>query len=374
MTATQREIARLAGVSVTTVNFVLSGRARAMKVSERTEHRVQAIAQDLGYEGNYLAQALARGRSLTLGVVTAPGNAGLLQDRFWSAILSGIDVQAHRRGQDLTLLVGHEGRSALEEGLSAVRRKRVDGLLLLGRLFGKRQDLPADLPLVAIAGSRGPACPTVEVDPAPGVEAAVEHLAELGHRRLLYLGRRGPRGPMVADRIRAFQAAGRRVGVTTQEHLLHQDISYRNDLSEQIEAYRQALEDSFRLPDGVTAVLTYNDNLGLGLYAWLMARGLRVPDDLSVIGFDNGVAAAALPAMTTIDHMLPEMGAQAVDLLLARINDADPVPTRTTIPARLVLRRSAAAPSPQRIGNDPLPAPSIPIAGNPGRTGPGSSP
>jgi LacI family transcriptional regulator len=139
----------------------------------------------------------------------------------------------------------------------------------------------------------------------------------------------------------AFHKAVASIGLRAAEKLIPIEGDYP-DIARQISAYREGLRAASPIPSGVTAVVCFNDALALALYSVLGERGLRVPEDISVIGFDNLFAASALPALTTVSHMLPEIGGQAVELALDILKTNRPYPYEVEIkvPAQLVLRES----------------------------------
>jgi LacI family transcriptional regulator len=342
--ATQQEIANIVGISRTTVSFVLNGRAREMKVSPETVRRVLETANLHGYRANYHARALTAGQCFTLGM--SLDSQDMLGNRFWGPVAAGISEAARLEGYDLLLLVSSHEESALQRGIRFLDEKRLDALIALGWAPTCKLE-SAERSLVAIQiGAGKSSYPTVDMDPAPGIEAAVRHLADLGHRKVLWIGREVAGKAYLPDRLAAFRRSVRKKGILRDELALEAVPPPAPQLAEQIALYRHELTRHLRLASGVTAIVCYNDTMALALYSVLADRGLRVPADVSVIGFDDMHAAQAVPAMTTISHVLHEMGVKAVELALARTAARDAArtdhPGLVRIPARLVVRESTA--------------------------------
>ncbi len=325
------------------VSYVLSGRAEQMRLSKDLVRRVRQAAEDLGYVPNHAATSLASGRSQTLGLLL--GDAAGRVAPFWSPIAEGVEAGALEAGYDV-LLIRARGDAALE-GLRRLQQRRVDGLVVLGRSADRAAVWrEAPVPPVVIRTGRSAALPGVELDARPGIDAAVEHLAGLGHRRLLWLG--PARG--VESRARAVDEAARRQGLATDVIVVERPgdeawQSAESEIAQWGDALRGVLPD--RLPMG--AILCWNDRLALGLYAVLAQRGLRVPSDVSVVGFDDQEASLGLPGLASISHEFRRMGIEATRLALRIITgelSADQAPGAVVrVPSRYVVRPSVG-PSP----------------------------
>jgi DNA-binding LacI/PurR family transcriptional regulator len=347
-TATQREVAAAAGVSPTTVSFVLAGREREMKISPACAERIRAAARKMDYRGNRHAKALATGKSGTLGLVS-PGPAISHRHLFSQRLTAGVERRARERGHDL-LFFGHRGdQSELTHAMSGLVDKRVDALLLP---FFPASHLVRDRarrwPLVLLLTKAGNGYPSVSLDAEAGIRQAVEHLAGLGHRRVLRIGTRQGGAVQLPHREAAFLDAARCHGMIPETR--HVPIAHdpSSEVETHLAAYRQSLS-ALDLPRDATAVLCHNDTMALALLNLCAERGLRVPRDLSVVGFDDLLAGFAFPPLTTVSHMLPEIGAQAVDLALDLLDNDRPYPCEREIrvAAQLVVRQSTG-PAPGR--------------------------
>lgn len=337
---TQQEVAELAGVTRATVSYVLGGRSGELGITDAVVRRVRRAARELRYTPSHAARALASGKSMTLGLLLA--EAGASATPFWALIAEGVEAAALGAGYDVLLIdapgdVGGRGARYLRQG-------RVDALVVLGRVTasGARQWAKVPVPPVVIHAFGPPGLPSVGLDPEPGLRQAAGHLAERGHRRLLWLspGRRLDYG-----RSAVAQGIAEKCGL--QADVLDLGVARRpigKPLDEQIAFWRDAIRRRLPHRPAATAVLCWNDRMALGLYAVLAERGWRVGEDLSVVGFDDLEAPLALPAMSSISHEFRKMGTEATGLALgladgslSREADGDIV---VRVPSRFVSRRS----------------------------------
>jgi len=341
---TQETIAKAAGVSVTTVSFVLNGRAEAMKIPADTVQRVRNIADKLGFIGNYHARSLSLGRSNTIGLVTS-GDGSDVRSRLYSPILTGMSVHARRRGYDLMMVADRPGMESQRCCISYLLEKRIDGAILLDPYYLPGLQWPDGQICVALGGWRDD-MPRVELDASSGVQAALKHLRSLGHRRVFYVGRRTENGIEVPDRVEAFHRVARKLKMASHDHFVKIDntLDNRHSVDWFVKQYGRAIAAELAPPSGTTAYLCYNDTMALALGAVLRDRGLRVPKDVSIVGFDDLHAVCAIPALTTISHMLPQLGERAVDLvadLMAAHSNTDTASLRIErVAAELVVRES----------------------------------
>lgn len=324
---TIHDVARAAGVSVATVSKAINGRDG---VSPATLEHVQEVVARLGYESSLVATSLRRRRTDVIGVLVAefePFAVQLLQGV--SAALQGtrFDVLAYAGSVSAGEHLGWERRSL----------SRLGGTLIDGAILVTPTTTPAQgaVPIVAIdphAGADGPA--SVSVRNVDGAVAATAHLISLGHRRIAHL--RGRTDLQSAhQREQGYRRALEGAGIGFDPALVAEG-GYRAAAST---AGANALLD---LADPPTAVFAANDLSGIEMIRVAVGRGLRVPEDLSVVGFDDVPEAAAhVPQLTTVRQPLAEMGAEAVRVLLAMLEGGPQEHVR--MPAELVVRASTAA-------------------------------
>ncbi|MGK5682836.1 LacI family DNA-binding transcriptional regulator [Actinoplanes sp. URMC 104] len=325
------DVARLAGVSHQTVSRVLN---EHKNVSEQTRLKVRAAIAELGYRPNRTARALVTGTSKVIGVV-AP-NTALYGP---SSMLTAFEQAAQESG--FAVNVGSV-RTLNERSIAdAVERhldQRVAGLVVIAPVTSAGPALarlPEDIPLVTIDGDPERASTLVTVDQVAGARAATEHLLAAGHSTVWHIA--GPADWFdAAGRVRGWEDALRAAGAE-QPPLLTGDWSAES-------GYRNG-KLLARLPE-VTAVFTANDHIALGLLRALSEHGRRVPEEISIVGFDDVPQAAYYtPPLTTVRPDFDAVARAGVELLLTQIeSDMPDLSARRTIAPALVKRASVAPP------------------------------
>jgi LacI family transcriptional regulator len=325
---TIRDVARAAGVSVATVSKVINGRDG---IADATSRRVLDVVRDLGYESSLVATSMRRRRTDVIGVLVAEFEPFALQLlRGVSSALQGTpyDILAYAGTVSAGDHTGWERRS-----LSRLGGTLIDGAIIVTPTVALPE---SSVPTVAIDPHTGPAGPaTVDTDNLGGARTATEHLIALGHRRIAHVrGRADLESAQLRERgyREALEAAG-----IPYDPALVADGAYRTTES------TSAVQTLLDAPHPPTALFAANDLSALEAVRVARARGLRVPEDLSVVGFDDiPDAAASTPGLTTIRQSLPEMGAAAVRILLEMLGGSAPEHIR--MPAELVLRGSTTRP------------------------------
>ncbi|ADG75896.1 transcriptional regulator, LacI family [Cellulomonas flavigena DSM 20109] len=324
MAVTLRDVARAAGVSAATASRALS---TPDLVSPERRELVRRVARELGYRPNRAARELITGRSGYLCLVVPD-----LGNPYFAAVAKAVQARARSAGHAVVVADSEED-SLLEAELVAQLGAQADGVLLCSPRMSA-----ADLAVVAdderpvlLVNREGAGLPSVVVDNRDGVRQAVRHLHALGHRRVAYAG-----GP--AD---SWSDARRRDG------LADLDVEVEVvDLGAHAPVFAGGVGAAdLAVASGATAVLTYNDVMALGVLDRARSRGTRVPEDLSVVGFDDvPVATLVTPGLTTVAMPLARLGRTAVDLLLGA---RDATPAHTVLPVELVVRGSTAPPPPE---------------------------
>ncbi|MFC1433373.1 LacI family DNA-binding transcriptional regulator [Streptacidiphilus sp. N1-3] len=329
---TGRDVARAAGVSQATVSLVFSENdlTRA-RVSASTRERVRAVAQQLGYQPQAAGRQLRLGRTGLLHLAV-PNILG----PFFARVLDGAQSAATEAGLAVVVSSGWDrGTLARAHGTG-----QFDGLLLCSPDDSQLGELPDTVPVVFLDAEPAPAgLPlrrTLELDVAGGMAAAVRHLRELGHVRLGHL-RSTDSAYTFRSRQAGFERAARGLEV------LEVGVSINGGL----EAGRAAGRELLDRTDRPGAVVCDDDVVAAGLYHAAAELGLRIPEDLSVVGIDNILAAALLsPALTTVDLPGERLGRAGVELLAALIagdTPAAPEPLATALVLRGSTRAAAAA-------------------------------
>ncbi|WP_027796994.1 LacI family DNA-binding transcriptional regulator [Paraburkholderia acidipaludis] len=333
---TLADVARLAGVSQMTASRALNGRSG---VSRETRDEVVRIASDIGYVVNRTAQKLSGGQNGIIGIITPT-----LDTQFASELILGAGRAARAAGCEVLVYTVSDDSRSHPEVLKLVRQFS-DGLIaILPRETMCLDSLAAANVPVVVVDQRGTLnrFPSVSVDNYGGACMAVEHLVELGHKRIAFLG--GDEAiEGVRDRQRGYHDTLARHGLPHDPELI-----VTGDLS-QITAFEVA-SGLLDQPNPPTAVFTANDQSAFGVIAAAREAGLRVPKDISVIGFDDiPMAEQFHPALTTVRQPFQQMASSAVNTLLAQISGLDTASQRTTFPAELVVRNSTGpAPFGQR--------------------------
>lgn len=329
------DVARLAGVSTQTVSRVVNGSAR---VHPQTRLDVEEAMTKLHYVPNGPARALRGGGTGTLGVVVhrLSGNAE-------SRIVEAIAHAARAAGYTVTLAELEKPTcEQLEHAVCRLQQQLVDGMIVIRHeVTGPAsRDFPIDVPHVVSDPVAIPGRPWVGVDQAGGVARAIRHLLDLGHETVHHLAGPSWSGPAVV-RHRAWQTALEAAG-------RHVPAVLRGDWT--APSGRQAasrLLTRRRRGETVTAALASNDEMAAGLMAAVRESGLRVPEDISVIGFDDTPLAPYLtPPLTTVDQDFAQVGRLLVTSLLNQMQPGENVDdaARVVVPTSLVVRGSTAQP------------------------------
>lgn len=316
------DVARECGVAPSTVSRAFS---RPGRVNAGTAERIRVAAERLGYRANPLARALPTGKTSMIALVVSD-----VTNPVYFPVIRGTEEAAAQAGYTLLLTDAQESgvveRAAIERALPMV-----DGVVLAGSRMSdsairkQAQQVPLVVANRAVAG-----VPSVVTDNARGIRRALEHLAELGHRGVTYVAgpeaswADGMRWRAVLEGSYELEMHGRRIG------------PFLPTVAGGVEA-AAALRDQ-----RATAVVCYNDLLAIGLLRGLAGEGVRVPAEVSVVGFDNIFGSDfCTPTLTTVAAPLRALGTAAVEQLGAMIRGTGPVPERPTVlPAKLVVRES----------------------------------
>ncbi len=349
---TLKDVASLAGVSPYTVSAVINGARSNTQVSEATRRRIFASAEEVNYYPNAVARSLASRKTYCLGVqfgILEPTQA--IGNPYATALLQGIMGEAAMHRYNVLLFT--ETWVNASESAPTFRNRRTDGVILVAPLTDTDM-LPAlsALPLSLVAVSPDPAecpahVPSVDVDNERGIFLAVEHLVRLGHTRIAHVTGNA-NVASVTERRQGFMDAGRKFGLPAvpEEYI----VTATYDAATVPDILPRLLAS----PMPPTAIVAGNDNLALAIIAVCRTLNVRVPQDLSVVGFDDMPSAREItPALTTVRQPLREIGAEAVRLLLADINAAletggEPgkVHRPTRLQPQLIERESTSAVSP----------------------------
>jgi LacI family transcriptional regulator len=326
---TIREVAERAQVSVATVSHVIN---RTRFVDPETQERVRQAIQTLGYRPNLLARSLRRRETRTIGLLV-PDNA----NPFFAEFARVVEDVGFAEGYSVILCNSDRSETKEETYIDVLLAKQVDGLIVISatdRVDLLQHVLDVGVPMVVV--DRKPTDMSVShvlVANEQGGYLAGQYLARLGHRRVACIGGPSDANPSW-ERVGGFARALEEVDVALQPAAIVQgDFRYAGGEA----GMRALLERDL----GLTAVFAANDLMAIGAMITLRRAGLRVPDDVSVIGFDNILqASTTIPPLTTIEQSVNELGQATVRLLLDKIMKRTTEPACLTIPTRLVERES----------------------------------
>lgn len=340
------DVARRAGLSVATVSRVMHNNPR---VSPQARRRVNEAIDALGYTPNALARGLAMRSTQTIGVLVSS-----IADPFWAEVTRGIEDYAHQAGYGILIASSYEDAAREQNSMKLFRHKRVDGIVVGASSSGPEALNSArahHLPVVFINSEH--IDPDEAADPMPALEAehpsaylvaddahgamlVTAHLLALGHTRIAYIGARDRASSV--RRLNGYRQALEQSGLTLDETLVVITGEGAND--GELGAFRLLTREA-----RPTALFCYDDMTALGALRAARALQLRTPSDVSIVGFDDIPIAAYLdPPLTTVRQPMYEMGQQAMSMLVALLQGADP-PRYVTMPGELVVR-SSSGPAP----------------------------
>jgi LacI family transcriptional regulator len=342
-----RELAKRSGVSVATVSRVFNNYP---DVSEETRRRVLELAEELEYTPSAAARTLVMRRSQLIGVLldTGPSHPDI-QHPVFQAVLVGLKHHIGEMDYDI-LLFATETAAGSRDAASYVKRcrhHRVDGVVLMGveeedpavqRLVRSRIPCVAvDLDLV------GPRTSYVTSDNGVGARMAVEHLAGLGHTKIGFISGPLRRRPS-RDRLLGYTTALAELGLPYREELVRYGDFYPD-------SGHDAMAELLELSDRPTAVFAASDLMAVGAMAAAAERGLAVPDDVAIVGFDDiDIASLTRPALTTVRQQKEGLGVAAAEMLARLLADESFTPTVVTLPVELIVRESCGAGKPALAG------------------------
>jgi DNA-binding LacI/PurR family transcriptional regulator len=346
--ATIKSVAARAGVSTATVSRVLHGNGY---VARETRERVEAALRDSGYRLDAVAQALRRQRTITLGLILH----GILPNPFFAEVAMGVEHAAVANGFNV-LMFNTDGDAERERsGVESFLSRRVDGVIFTTALRAENVQLAIDagIPAVEVERRLCESAGAVVVDNYASSRQGMQHLLDLGHRRIGYLGEpdtvTGPDGPLDflrQERFEGYRRALEDAGIpVADKHLVHGPYPLERGAWGGVQTGRDYMQVLLDQDPDLTAVLASSDLLAAGALQTLYAHGIHVPDQISVVGFDDTFAGRLAPPLTTVRQPMFEMGVRAGELAI-RLLDDEPRPVLTeSCATTLVVRESTAPPA-----------------------------
>ncbi|MCK6628869.1 MAG: LacI family transcriptional regulator [Anaerolineae bacterium] len=331
MTVSIKDIAKAVDISYSTVSRALNNSPR---VKLETRELIQRKAVEMGYLPSAIARSLVTRRTNTIGVVVTK-----ITDLFFAEVIQGIEETAVNRGYSV-ILTNSDGRPDYElAAIQTLRERRVDGIILVAacasteakqRLFASPE---VETPIVIINNVHQQHVGySVETDNVGGGWAATQHLLDLGHRRIAYIA--GPSSEWDSvERQQGYEQALQQAGLPLDPALIARGNNFA-------QGGLTAMQQLLALPDPPTAVFCYNDVTALGAMRATYAVGRRIPQDLSIVGFDDiALAPYFEPPLTTVAQAKREMGEKAVQMVLDLLA-GEPVVEKWVLPSELIVRES----------------------------------
>lgn len=346
------DVARVSGFSTSTVSLVLNEAPLSRYVAASTKEHIRAVASKLGYRPDASARSLRSRRSHTIGIMVSD-----ISDPFCTLILQGIEKALYSTTYLPIIMIAHNQRNQFVRHLEMLMERRVEGLILVANWlfgeFGKLADIQkSQIPTVSVGRDLTDSrVRSIQVDNEAGGYAALQHLYDLGHRKIAVL--RGPSELADSDRRwKGIQRFASEAGLSLAASRVGQLAAAVDPTS--------GFEEGFRLTSAMidkgvefSAVVAFDDLTGLGAIRALRQTGRRVPEDCSVIGFDDVPHAAVnTPGLTTIRQPMEEMGSLAAKWVLDSLADTKPPQTAAEnpslsgtlhlLPPELIVRQSTA--------------------------------
>ncbi|HWZ77433.1 MAG TPA: LacI family DNA-binding transcriptional regulator [Candidatus Sulfotelmatobacter sp.] len=328
-----KSLAEHLGLSKTAVSFVINRSPRAKSIPQRTQELIRKTARELNYRPNHLARSLRQQRSYTIGVLVPEISEG-----YAALVMSGIED--HLLQEDyFYFVVSHRHRNELiEEYPLLLQQRAVEGLIAVDTALSEG----VQVPLVAVSGHRDvPGVTNIVVDHARAATLALEHLTKLGHRQMAFI--KGQE--FSSDTAVRWDSVCRAAGEL--------DIQIKNRLVAQLEGESSSPELGYLVTkkllasgEPFTALFAFNDISAIGATQALREAGRRIPEDVSVVGFDDIQSAAFQnPGLTTVKQPLRQMGVLAAETLLQRINAPvkQPYPKEIIVQPEFIIRGSTGA-------------------------------
>lgn len=332
-TPTMKDVARLAGVSVQTVSCVVNGTG---SISTRTRQRVLRAIDELNYRPDPIARSMRTRQTRLIGLLVLD-----ITNPVHSVIAEAVESAAHANGYKVILYNVSNSPERERESLEAVAEGLVDGLVIVNSVDRERTLrflAEEEILSVLIDCQSDFTVPTVMVDNVQAGYVATEHLIRLGHRRIAHIS---GSAPMIISqqRLEGYRRALADHGLTYERVVYLMKASWDWDFGSGYRAMRELLEGDPR----PTAVFAASDQMAIGAYRAIVEAGLRIPQDISVVGFDDIEAAAyATPPLTTIRQPFTDMAASAVATLLRLMDGQRAEETLHILPFELVVRGSTA--------------------------------
>ncbi|MCZ0755361.1 LacI family DNA-binding transcriptional regulator [Anoxybacillus sp. J5B_2022] len=335
MNVTIKDVAKRANVAPSTVSRVI---ADSPRISEKTKRKVREAMKELGYHPNFIARSLASQTSQVIGIVMPSSADQALQHPFFPEVIRGISKAAHEKKYALQMSTGEKEDEIYEEVIEMLQGRRVDGVILLySRVNDKLMKylLRHDFPFVVIGKphQRAEQITHVDNDNYRIGKEATQHLIELGHERIAFVG--GNETYLVtADRLLGYKEALEEAGLSYRlEYVIYEEFLQK--------ANQEGMRNLLSLDEPPTALVVVDDLIALDVLKLLDEMNLRVPDDISLVSFNNTLLAEmSRPPLTSVDIHIFQLGYEAAKNLIEKVANPNEPVKRIIIPHKLVKRFS----------------------------------
>lgn len=330
---TIRDVAAAAGVSVATVSYILNGKK---KVSEQTRQVVLDVIEQMGYVPDLNARGLTVKDTKLIGVVvpqTEPGSTLMFRNNFYSEILGSIEYQARQSGYHVLI----SATDVTEDYLNLIRERNLDGVIIIGtyrnEFLSKLHEL--DIPVVLVDSyCKYDWFHEIRIDDEQGSYLATRYMLEAGHREVALVAGLLHEDGVMKKRFKGYQRAHAEFGISYRpEYVIEANVDYDSGVL--------VAEHIVREKMGMTGIVATADIFAIGLMKGFYESGVRVPEDISIIGFDDlEIAAYLTPGLTTMKQYISRKGERAVDILVQNMADKSMAKVEEILPVKLVERSS----------------------------------
>ncbi|APH05744.1 LacI family DNA-binding transcriptional regulator [Bacillus weihaiensis] len=335
MIVTIKDVAKKANVAPSTVSRVI---ANSPRISEKTKKKVREVMEELGYHPNFQARSLAAKSTQAIGVIMPNSAYYAFQNPFFPEVLRGISTSAHDNKYGIYLSTGSTEDEIYNEVTSMVLGRRVDGVILLySRINDKTMNFlqSSNFPFVVVGrpDEHDERISYVDNDNIFITKQVTNYLIDLGHQNIAFVG--GSTDFVVTvDRLNGYKLALKDAGISfKKEYMVFEDFIKENG--------RKAIESLMNLNDPPTALVTQDDLIAYEMISHLEDMGIRVPQDISIVSFNNLMLSEhSKPPLTSIDICIYQLGFEATKCLLEKISIPDTLPKRITIPTKFIERKS----------------------------------
>ncbi len=331
MSVTIKDVAKAAGVSPSTVSRVISDNPN---ISDKTKRKVRKVMDELGYHLNYSARNLAQQSTKTIGVVVKHSVQKSMHNSFFPEVVAGISALCSKYDFSISLTTGETEAECFDDVVKMVRGKRVDGMIVL---YSKENDpvvpylTDSGIPFVMIGK------PTEQVnkityidnDNVQAAEEATNYLLELGHEKIGFIGE-GTEFEVGKARLNGYMQALKNKDIPIEER-------YMYDVRFEMAEGRKVVESLLEIQERPTALITINDFNALIMLTALQEKGISVPQDMSLISFNNStISKMTNPTLTTVDTQIFQLGYESANSLIELINESTTFVKRIIIPTMIV--------------------------------------